>query len=408
MVDCFNLPAGRPVPAECRPVRTPGRPWSGRQSPFVSIPPGWGSHWRGALREASERLVRVPVFGASLTFGIKALPSAWDYGYVGVMRRMLQQVHGDGGSGFMGVGFRQDVNNPGGPVTSTGSWTIATSGEGGILHPSLRPTAPGNGATLTFPVRGRYVKVFTRTDAAYGSLTWTIDGDAQAPIALNVAQSVLVTQVDTGDEGDHTVVLTASSGDARIAGVGGYNDTGVVVENMSMTGGTPVLMGTASAGVDNVDPAEDTFYGRALTALGPADLIVLALLPNMATVPDVTAEAIDAMRDGLDIIAARSLTAGPTAADPPDLVWITEHIGSGDVIPGFAFYDRGYAQVAAIGESWARAVGAAHFDMWGMGRRSRAYWAALGYFDGTDNDPVHFNEDGHEAVADPLLNLIGG
>lgn len=405
-MSCIDIPEGTVIPVECRPHRVPGKPWSGLKSAFVSIPAGWGRHWYAALGECDTRLVRIVVFGASLTLGQKASPS-YTNGYIGRMRTALQAFYGDGGSGFIANSYRTEA---GSPVTSTGAWT-EVAGEGGVAIPALRPTTSGNGATVTFnDVRGRYIKVFLRRDPTFADWTWTINGNAQTPLDNAGTAGIVVQTVDmgVGNEGPHDVVITASAGTGRLYGVGGYNDTGLVVENDSLAAGQVAFLEQATTGLTSTDPVDNTLCARALDAFGPTDLVILALLPNEVIVPEATEASLDTIRDALDIFHAAARLRGPSDADPPDLVWITEHISEADIVPGFALYDRGYSQVAEIGEGWARTVGAAHFNMWAAGHYSYQWMVDQGYFDGSGGDTVHFDNEGHAWAVDPLLNLVGG
>ena len=375
---------------------------------FMYTPTGWGDQWRRARTEAASRLVKVAVYGASTTVGENSTDQKTK-SFQSLTRAAIQAAYGDGGSGLLGPANRTNGSNPGaGPVTQTGSWTDVNN-EGGLLRLSVRPTTPGNGATMTFPVRGTTVNVYTRTDPTYGSWTWTIDSNSQTAIALNETAAIKKTTVTGLAPGNHTVVITASTGDGRLIGVEGLNTTGVAFENLSVSGQTFRDLSAATSWGTSTDPVENSVIGRSLDAIGPVDLVITCLGVN-----EVIGEpppTLDALYDALDVIYTQIVQSGPAATTPPEIVNITEHVGKADIVTGFSWYQRDWIQFSGAMRLWCTQIGAANLDVWAMGHHSWDYWDSLDYWANPNGapdsgEPIHLHDNAHAAIADPLIELL--
>lgn len=389
-----------------RAYPTPGPPTGKPQQWITYQPNAWNRHWLAARSAAAVggTQARALWVGDSLGVGQNA-PSGWfDHGYVGLLRTELQTRYGDGGSGFIGPGWRAVAQNAGGgQVTSTGAWTDVGS-EGGMNGLAVRPTAGGNGATMTFPVRGNVIDIFTRTDTTFGQVQYSIDGAANVAIPLNVAASNKVTTITGLTNGAHTVRITANTGLSRVHGVRGRYVSGVLLDNASL-GGRKIDDLDIPTGVSGSLIAGREMIGDTISQLGPVDLVVLALGPNDAL--NATSHAsLSGIAPALDKTFSRIVGASSVAADPPSVAVVIQHIGGADTVTAFGLTTFEYAAVVAQLYDYAKAIGAAVVDQWAQGRHSKAYFDSLGFYDDPAAEAVHFNDAGHTTAAAPVLALL--
>ena len=374
---------------------------------FVRVPPGWGEQWYSARAQAGNRLVRIGILSASIAVG--EIASNWrTKGWPALLAAGLQSRYGDGGSGWISPAWSTmwATAPGGGQVTRTGNWTRVEN-EGGITKDSIRPTAVGNGATMTFPFRGTTLDIFCKTNPSYGRVDYRIDGGSAVQIPLNEAVSIKKTTVTGLAPGEHTVQLIAAAGDSRIFGVRGRNPTGMIVDNISTSGQKLVHQADPTTGITDPEATSTTksVAGATLDTLGPFDVIIIGLGPNDA-IFDEGVNLQDSLWNALDVIHNRAVKNGPTTARPPDLIASIEHIGNADTLPVFALFKRDWTQIASVLRDWSEAVGAALVDHWAQGRRSWGYWQNKGYWGSGNADPVHPNDAGHAAYADPYLSLL--
>jgi hypothetical protein len=321
-------------------------------------------------------------------------------GWVGVERALLQSRLGDGGSGIVTPTWRATGNPGGGQVTSTGNWTDV-DGEGGMTGKWVRPTASGNGATMTFPVRGSIVDIFTKTDPSFGRLDYRIDGGATVQIPLNAAVSNKVTTITGLGETEHTVQITAAAGLSRLAGVRGRNAAGLLLDNPAWSGRQITHLSVATTGLPATGLSAQEMVGDTLTGLGGTDLVILALGGADALLdPPVSHEMQDNMWAALEVAAGRIFNAGPSTSEPPDVLVVIENVGAADILAPFNQFARDYNQIAMVLRQWGRSMGAAIVDMWSAGRRSWQYWRNLGYWGGAaagaaGDDTIHLSDAGH-------------
>lgn len=371
---------------------------------FAKVPPAWGETWRPARQLGGSRLVRVLIIGASICAG-EASSSPGTTSWYALLRSALQAKYGNGGTGFMSIGWRSSTDSGSG-VTFTGAWTDTAGGgppatsEGGIGSISARPTTAGNGATMTFTFRGTSLDIFTKTDPAYGRVDYNIDGAGAVQVPLNSAVSIKTTTINGLTTAQHSVVLTAAAGDSRIFGVRGRNATGVIVENVSTSGRRSQDMVFPTTNFSGHIAIQDT-----IAALGKNDLVIIALAPNDIVLGEET-NIQDLMWNAYEEIHNEVVKSGLVLAKPPDIVTLIEHIGTADTIPGFGFVKRDWLQASSVVRDFSDGAGAALIDYWGAGRHSWDYWAAKTYWGAGNTDGIHPNDAGHQAYASPLIALL--
>jgi lysophospholipase L1-like esterase len=378
---------------------------------FAEVPPNWGAQWLAGLRRISDGgLARISALMDSLGTGETA--DNWLInGWVGIERALLQSRLGDGGSGVVTPTWRSSGNPGGGQVTSTGAWTDV-DGEGGFGGKWVRPTAAGNGATMTFPARGEIIDIFTKTDPSFGRLDYRIDGGALVQIPLNSAVSNKTTTVTGLAATDHTVVVTAAAGTSRLAGVRGRNPAGLILDNPAWSGRTITQLSIATTGLPATGVAAQDMVGDTLTGLGPADLVILSLGgADVILDPGVSHEQQDAIWASLEVAGNRILNAGPSTAEPPDLLVVIENVGTADILAGFSQFARDWNQISSTIRTWARSMGAAIVDMYADGRRSWQYWRDLGYWGGgvggaAGNDGIHLSNAGHREYQQRVHDVL--
>lgn len=363
--------------------------------------PNWGVQWRRAkVNDVKNRLVRVAVVGDSLSHN-EGSTSWLTEGWTSYLRDTLQAAYGDGGSGFVSHNYRLD---PAGGVTTTGAWTDVDN-EGGICRRSIKPTVAGNGATITMPVRGTSIDIWTRTDPTFGTFHYNIDGAGFVAMPLNVAASIKLVTVPVSP-GNHSVVVRATTGDGRFYGVRGRNTTGVIVENMSVQGTMLTDVALPTSGVTSTDPYDNTVAARTLAAIGPCDVVILMLGANDALIDADDTVYLPNIWNAIAAFQAAAIRNGRSIQQPPDLIVVGEHVGQIDVITGFSAYERDYMQLYGALREGAAAMGAAFIDCWAAGGNSWDYWAGLGYWAAGNTDIVHPNNTGHKIYASLVLDLM--
>lgn len=366
--------------------------------------PNWGARWRTVRSQSTKNgLVRIAILGDSISVGEIATNWLTD-GWVAHLRDTLQAAYGDGGSGYITHNYRVLGNPGGGQVTTTGAWTDVDN-EGGILRRSLKPTVAGNGATITMPVRGTTIDLWFRTDPAFGTFHYQIDGGSFVPVTLTPAASILKVTA-TVAAGNHTVVVRATTGDGRFYGVRGSNASGIIVENMSLSQTALADMFNATSGVSATDPYDNTVAFRTLAAIAPCDLVILMLGANDVGVDVDDTVFISNMWNAIAAVQYAAVRNGRSTLSPPDIVVVGEHIGKADLVPGFSLFERDYTQLYGALKDAAEGMGAAFVDVWSAGGNSWEYWADKGYWGAGNTDVVHPNDTGHRVYASFLIDLL--
>jgi hypothetical protein len=397
------------------PAGPTGPPGSGGGPPgtvttdkqFSVEPPNWGAHFRAAVNDADTRLVSILVPGDSLAVGEDA--TDWfDDGYVGQLTAALQAEYGDGGSGFIGAGWVAGAGTGGGQVTTTGAWTVLEN-TGGIGRKCLQPSTPGNGATVVTVCRGTTIDLFYKTNAAFGTWEYKIDGGSFVSVPLNIAGSIKKVTVTGLSAGDHVVTSKATSGDGIWYGHRGRNATGIIVDNVSVSGTELAHMAQDTTGMSgsDADTYRDTLIFRTMEAMAPVDLMILCLGANDVILDVDDPNWLAGLWNALGCIDVALREFGP---DPfikkPDVIVVAEHIGKTEPIIGFGLLERDWLQIHSILRTYAASTGAAFVDIWARGGRTWEAWAEEVVWASSNTDLVHLNDHGHEIMAQEILTLM--
>jgi lysophospholipase L1-like esterase len=373
--------------------------------PHLDVPAGWGDRWRAARDAAAVGLVRVVVLGDSIAAG--TLAGERHTMFPGRIRTALQAAHGDGGSGWASkttwaLGAFGGPGDPAGEhMTDDGGWTnVFPSGPGGIHQ---RPTSTAAGATATYhAVRGETIDIVTRRGPGLGTIRVQVDGDTPTdhPQANATADTRRETVRSGLAAGPHEVVITSlPGGDSRFGGLYAYNDTGIVVDNISCTGtawqraASTIPLNATSNGLTTT-VLQETFTGMAT----PVDLLIVALGVNDLQGVDPVRET---MWDQFGGLYALSRSIGPTAGEPPEIVVVGQHFGKLDTEVIGNDGPRVYAMLRQLADS----LSAPFVDVWGLGRHSWDYWSSLGHWL-FGSDSVHLDASGGEAMAAPIIDLL--
>ena len=368
--------------------------------PVVSVEEGWLDLLSQRKAAASDRLFRAVAMCDSLGAGYYA-SNFLTGSYPALIAQALQDELGDGGSGWIDSAWQQFFFLPAasGQVTVTGAWTGVG---GGPNHSLQRPTAAGNGATITSPFRGTTLDMVQRRGSGFGSWTYSIDGASAVTVsAANATADIHTTTVTGLAPGAHTVTRTATTGDCRLAGIRGRNATGVVLDNYSRASAAYV---NTAASFNLLRAAEGIAGATTLsTTLGMHDVIDLAIFGlgvNDALDAEVTAAGLEAVLYPMWDELRRK---GP-AGEPPLIVVVLPHLGKHDDADTSPEYPR----VVSTLRSWASGVGAAVVDVWGQGRRSWDYWDGLGAWGsiGSGSDGIHLSDIGQALTARSAIDLL--
>jgi len=371
--------------------------------PVVSIEAGFLDRLAERKAAAANRPFRMIGFGDSLGVGYYA-SDFLDNGYMRLIGDALQAELGDGGSGWINSAWASFFFMPGasGQWATTGAWTAALGGPGWVTQ---RPTVAGNGATITTTVRGTTIDMVQRRGSGFGSWTYSIDGASAVSVsAANATADVHTTTVTGLAPGDHQVVITATTGDCRIAGIRGRNDAGVCLDNYSI-GSAAYVNPTASLHL--LRAAEGISGATTLsTTIGMHDVIdvaVLGLGVNDALDTEIATAGLETVLHTLWDALRRK---GPDG-EPPLIVVILPHVGKHDDADTSPEYPR----VAATLRTWASSIGAAVVDVWAEGRRSWDYFDSLdawGELSPGSPDTIHLSDTGHELTAASTIDLLTG
>lgn len=371
--------------------------------PVVSVEEGFLDLLSDRKAAATGRLFRAVGFGDSLGVGYFATNFRTG-GYMALIAAALQAELGDGGSGWIDSAWQSFIFLPdaGGQWATTGSWTDVTGGPGWITQ---RPTTEGNDATITAPFRGTTLDIVQRRGSGFGAWTYAIDGGAAVEVsAANSTADIHTTTVTGLDDDDHTVVITATSGSCRIAGVRGRNATGVCFDNYSRAAAAYV---NTAANLNLLRAADGIDGATTLsTTIGMHDVIDLAVIGLGVNDSQDTEVTVSGLETVLHTLWDELRGLGPDG-EPPLLVVIMPHVGKFDDDDTTPEYPR----VASTLRAWATAVGAAVVDVWAEGRRSWDYWDGLGAWGVIvpgNPDTIHLSDIGHELTAASTIDLLTG
>lgn len=414
--------------------------------PHVMVPAAWGAWWRIARAQASSRIVRVQVWGDSIsvdggtTLGL---------GYVSLLRDALQAAYGDGGSGYV----------PWSLATQTGTWTSGIGFGGG------QGTIAAAGTLTWSSFRGTEIRLWYQGTGVTGSFRYRVDGGGFTTVTTPIGALTQNVVVLTGlSDGAHTLEVERLSGTIVIYGAEARRSTGVIVQRCAQggramsdyspipleritvgTNGTTTITSAApgafnSSHVGRWITSATIFNDTQITAVASAtsatisrassgtatNLATISVQPGFRSaivsetiqpafdlidgleVPDVLIIALGA-NDGanpeasevswLDAAATilRPMTISATLTYSPDVVFMIEHYGTWIA----AIHDN-IPTIAAAHAQMANGNGGALIDIWGSGRRSWNYWDDLGYF----ADSIHPSAAGHRQYAQPLIDLL--
>jgi hypothetical protein len=215
------------------------------------LPPAWNSTWENA-----GALMRFGIIGDSIGEGFSGA-SNYSVSWAGLVTTNLQQLYGDGGSGFVGVNFAKYDTN----------WDFHRGqGPGDILA-----TSSTAGAKVNFAVRGSKIAVYS---ASMGGLCFvSMDGATQTPVSVNTGIAVTTMNVAPST---HSVDFIVGSGTCGVYGVAGEFDKGITVDNFSFGGRTSYSYITP----------DDQSYGNSWDWSGgpnrPVDILVYGIGVNDA------------------------------------------------------------------------------------------------------------------------------
>lgn len=207
----------------------------------VYRPDQWGEHWFGRAlpRVRSGGLATVAVYGDSITVGddassnfgqaaatnnTAAQKDAWrDYGWVGVMRRGLQDQWGNAGEGYQ----------PAGLAVTTGTWTTR-------VGPGISEVRATAAASLTWKVKGTTVGIYWRATglpAGTNQFRYQVDGGGFTTVTQTGASEPGRTQITGLSDAEHTVRVEWVAGTCALLGVRGERAAaGVRVDRFAQHG----------------------------------------------------------------------------------------------------------------------------------------------------------------------------
>jgi len=228
------------------------------------FPQNWGARYKDRLANASSTLVRIAVIGDSVTAGSyvsSQYPNASGTSYTSILRSVLQEKYGFGGSGFTSVsqsqiGFGNTPYAPSVtpfPIRATGSWytlyqqyaapascyisstlmndyvDMYTSGKNIVLTYMSGPVADFSSSasiTITDNNTGMQVTPIVSTLNTQNSNV-TMPTCSEIVLANNLSST-----------GEYTVRITNNDANKALAicGIAGVNDVGVTIDIMAMPG----------------------------------------------------------------------------------------------------------------------------------------------------------------------------
>jgi lysophospholipase L1-like esterase len=369
------------------------------------IPPDWGIYYKTALASAGSSLVNIAIVGDSISQGAWAsniTPSATATNYVGLLRNYIQDIYGDGGSGFLSCvntssfqsGPWSAYNGTTAGVSVSGSWAYGgVGGSGGVGANYISSTTLNN--TITFTVRGINIRVFYFENTTHGNFDITINGSFIQTVNSGagpgpVTKSVLITDAVTTTK---TVVITQKTNGSPVViqGVRGYNDTGVCVDNYSYGGATLAL--------DIANPFSSPFQDWSGGGLsGTAKLVIYVLGLN-----DISG-SVDTYKSNFgNFMQLYKKYTTDTGLGNVDFAIV--QLPLGNFTSGTA---STYAQLVSYTRDVANAMGWIHINLWAnvvptyANGTAQSYWG-IGSTPGIPgNDTVHPSDIGHEIIFDNI------
>lgn len=267
----------------------------------IRVPANWGQYWFPALREAmaGQGKAQVAWLGSSTMQGYYSTDLDATSGFA-IVRDALQEVGGNGGSGFRGMQF-SDTFLAGAPAgaynlyKSKGNAWVHTVGAGSIgtptrdLGPSAGYLAIAGGAYVDIPFTGSRLALWFFNAHTSSPFTYSIDGGSATTVTPgagmggDIAMISLLVATNLS-KGKHSVRITGGTNAVQFVGIDAENEIGVVCNNYA-------IAGMQSHRYSNRDGYESgTYmgghrfrnrYGVAATEETP-DLLVIAVPPNDA------------------------------------------------------------------------------------------------------------------------------
>lgn len=395
------------------------------------VPRDWGKTggWATARAAAVGRLVPVMNWSASIWNGFYS--SNWQRttttaptGVEGLVMDRLQQLYGDGGSGFISVFCTTGVTaGSASTITATGSGGTGAGGWDsylfGINSMTLLPHASGNGATLTDTnVRGTSIDIYWLPVTATGNtFTYNIDSSGAVTVDTHVASVTGLgrTTITGLSDTTHTLVISNVLGFSYLMGWTGRRATGILPIRMGHAGRTMTDVSTAAPA--GLPAAQTTPYtsipGAMLSGAVVQSQQGVNLWPQALDLMIVGDMGINDIANGTTSLLFEGdltflLDIARTANSNCDIVIVPAHRGNtADANEVYSSYIRPSISVA-------EGYGAAVINMWPLGRNAYAPWntSNLGYWgDGTNDglagsDGVHLSDKGHAFVAKTVLPLL--
>lgn len=338
---------------------------------------GATDNFHNDLRLSSQKRVIINILGDSITEGNFASDmrnaSPTGTSYVANITRELQQLFGDGGSGFQHC--YDPTNNgvtysglPTEPVVWGGTGNTITTFAGTPPYGSYTAVANLNASVTTF-TRGSQVAIFIITNAGGARASVTIDDilvdvfDTYSvaatfsvrlySVTANVVHTVKVTNIGPSASGTSTSVA--------VFGMGGYNPTGVVINKFSRPGGSleNLVANANDAGTGIGNLWENMIGANNIThPLYPyfnCSLFIYALGVNGGTTSGANNYTFAQLWKAFN----RMKQLKPTL----DLFCIQTVAGSGSIDSTTGYQDIGYAQIRDQTQDVCRLLGAAFLDL---------------------------------------------
>lgn len=243
-----------------------------------------------AAAASSSSLVRVALIGDSISWGLynsQPNPSVNGTSYPDHLRQALQTKYGNGGSGFISIGWTPDSGLQGSAAYSSANFPLALSSSSAwTLQNYVGATydvincftliSTTSGAIATFTVRGATIVLWYATQPSGGTFSVTIDGvvvSASINSASITPTSTSVTYGGTYSAGytTHSVVVTVLSQASGVIlqGVDAYNNAGIVLDQYTFIGVTFDQWVNANGAIASAGISQR-----------PASLLILALGVN--------------------------------------------------------------------------------------------------------------------------------
>lgn len=208
--------------------------------------PDTARHWNTALARqgGGGAAARVNLYGDSITFGYRGLPSQWKASFATRLRDFFNARYGNAGTGVVYLIDETDDTR----IVKAGTWTRQTTLGPFSYACELANTGTGNTIAFTPDVACDSFTIHYLKSSAGGTFTANVDGGTATNVNSNNASTVYATQtVSAGASGTHTLNIVApASGAVYIIGFEATNGTSGVRTTRIAKGGSEAstLVGT--------------------------------------------------------------------------------------------------------------------------------------------------------------------